>query len=61
MMPWSASLTNTWAHGAMAATKRPAVSTGLTTGRSLSRPMRMSSSPKAGAMCTMPVPSVVVT
>ena len=31
------------------------------TGRSLSRPTRMSSSPKAGAMCTMPVPSPTVT
>ena len=61
MMAGSASLTNTPAQGATSATKRPSVSTAFTTGRSFSRPTRMSSSPKAGAMCTMPVPSPVVT
>src|SRR5665647_3232055 len=61
MMAGSASLTKTPAHGVTSATKRPSRSTAFTTGRSFSRPTRMSSSPKAGAMWTIPVPSVVVT
>ena len=40
---------------------QPLVATSCTKGRSFSRPTRAASSPKAGAMCTMPVPSVSVT
>ncbi len=60
-MAGSASLTKTPAHGVTSAMNLPSVSTALTMGRSFSCPTRMSSSPKAGAMWTMPVPSVVVT
>ena len=61
MMPASASLTNTPAQGVTSAVKRASSSTGMITGRSLAWPTIMSSAPKAGAMCTMPVPSSVAT
>ena len=61
MMRGSASFTNIPAQGVTASTKRPWVLTSCTKGRLFSRPTRASSSPKAGAVWTMPVPSVRVT
>ena len=40
---------------------RPSGPMGLTTGSPCARTASMSSAPKAGAMCTSPVPSSVVT
>jgi hypothetical protein len=45
----------------MCSSNLPSGSTGLTTGSPYSRLMAMSSAPKAGAICTSPVPSAVVT
>ena len=45
----------------MSEVNRPSGPTGLSDGRPLSRPICRSISPKAGARCTSPVPSSVVT
>ena len=59
-MGLSASLTNSPSHG-VPPVRRPCASTSCKNGSSHSRPTRLSSSPKAGAMWTTPVPSVSVT
>ena len=47
--------------GSTSGTKQPSSPTPCTTGRPFARQSRMSSSPYAGAQCTMPVPSSMVT
>jgi len=56
-----ASNTSSPCQGGTSAVKRPASSTGTTTGMPAALPTSMSSSPKPGAMCTTPVPSAVST
>ena len=60
-MPGSASLTHFPAHGVTAELNVPSGPTGLSTGRSSALATSMSSTPKAGARWTMPVPSSVLT
>ena len=57
----SASLKNLPATGSTSGTKQPSSPTPCTTGRPFAWHSRMSSSPYAGAQCTMPVPSSMVT
>ena len=61
MSPASASLTNWPSTSATASVKRAAPFTGLSIGRSSAAATSRSISPNAGARCTMPLPSSVVT
>ena len=61
MMRRSASFTNRPVYAGTVWSKAPSASTGLSTGRPSARPTAASSSPKAGARCTMPEPSSVLT
>ena len=61
MMRRSASFTNRPVYSGTVWSKAPSTSTGLRTGRPSTRPTAASSSPKAGAMWTIPEPSSVLT
>ena len=61
MMSSSASFTKRPRYGGTVASKVPSGPTGLSTGRPSARAVSMSSAPNAGARCTMPEPSSVLT